>query len=140
MGTTYCLVNTRTEERYELDKGSWSNVFPHVNSRNLDKILDDDMFHCRNPGHSEEVAINELYRCILRHVAQDFDRQIQLQWFYDLAQDIVKWSQHDEILFMSDEYFYDIFGESHAPVAEKCPVTGSRFQLKGRAVEYSQEI
>lgn len=114
MGVEYELFNPKTNERFELGKGMWCQVFNGSKSFTL-----------------TEKDLYDLYKNILGNAAVSFNTSIRLQYFYDLAVDIIKWGRGDPIEFWEDQNFYDAKNLDNISLEDfdaKYPFTGSRYK------------
>lgn len=128
MGIEYCLFKPKTNERYELGKGhGWAKIFPESSPIKSKRFIITQLF-----GSLPEIFIEH---CLLCHIAKDFDKNIELNFFNILAKDIVQWCGDDEIEFWTEddsfnEEFFDPKTMTIEEFRNKYPYTGSRFNIK----------
>ena len=115
MGTTYCLFKRTSNQRYELDKGSWSYVFDY-----------DKTFKIKNIYQTSNDLFNKLKECLTSGFIENTD-------FIGISESIYDWCEDDLIEFWmeGDSGFESEFWEDWMKTTSDCeskyPYTGSRF-------------
>jgi hypothetical protein len=125
MGTEYELYKSITNERYDLGKGMWSNVF------NTKKGVS---FKLENVFKSER----NLYYKLLKDLSFTFDKQTTLGYFSDVAHDIFEWCADEDVIFYDCEMFTDIYhrkDRSLEQFRDEFPYTGTRHEKAKKIIK-----
>ena len=81
MGTTYCLFKRISNQRYELDKGSWSCVFDY-----------DKIFKIKDTYQTSNDLLIKLKECLTSGFIENTD-------FIGMSESIYDWCEDDLIEF-----------------------------------------
>jgi hypothetical protein len=119
MGTECYLFKPKTGERFNLGKGRWSELFPSVSFSSLRPLIQ------IGDGFDDEF---DLYRCMLKELAVDFDKSLTLGFFWDLSLKIFDWCKEDKFEFWSEQAFFNYYtAKWRYSIDETYPITGTRY-------------
>jgi hypothetical protein len=115
MGLESALYKKDKNEKYYLGKGLWSSVFEDI-------IVDSSLSEGKTLKEIKMNVYDNLYCSILEHIAHNFELKTRLQYFNDMAEDIIKWCQDDPVFLINDMKFDDIYHDAKE--------TGDCFKIK----------